>query len=70
MIDTPFLTKSIEPTEFTSSDLVEEVPMLRIGTTKEVASLVGYLLSSESSYITVSHYFPFVVPISSGRGST
>lgn len=41
-----------EMTEEIPAEIVKQVPMKRMGTAKEVASLVNYLLSKDSSYIT------------------
>ena len=41
-----------EMTEEIPVEIVKQVPMKRMGTAKEVASLVNYLLSKDSSYIT------------------
>ena len=41
-----------EMTEEIPAEIVKQVPMKRMGTAKEVASLVNYLLSEDSSYIT------------------
>ena len=40
-------------TQDITSDIVKElVPMQRMGTTEEVASLINYLLSEDAGYIT------------------
>ncbi len=41
-----------EMTEEIPAEILKQVPMKRMGTAKEVASLVNYLLSEDSSYIT------------------
>ena len=41
-----------EMTEEIPAEIIKQVPMKRMGTAKEVASLVNYLLSKDSSYIT------------------
>ena len=41
-----------EMTEEIPAEIVKQVPMKRMGSAKEVASLVNYLLSKDSSYIT------------------
>lgn len=39
-------------TEEIPDEVIKQIPMKRMGTTKEVASLVNYLLSEDASYIT------------------
>ena len=45
IIDTEMTTEIPE-------DIIKQVPLKRMGTTKEVASLVNYLLSEDAAYIT------------------
>ena len=39
-------------TEDIPEDVIKQIPLKRMGTTKEVASLVNYLMSEDAGYIT------------------
>lgn len=57
MIDTPQLA-SVSNDELSKADISVDklVPLGRVGKPEEVASLVRFLLSDESSYVTGSTY--------------
>lgn len=53
-IDTPLLTKNLEPDEI--EGLAELHPVGRLGTAAEVSALTCFLLSGEASFITGSYH--------------
>ena len=52
-IDTEFLASAL-PAPNGREELINRVPLRRIGTAEDVAGTVGYLLSNDSSYVTGS----------------
>ncbi|KAL8281230.1 hypothetical protein RQP46_006264 [Phenoliferia psychrophenolica] len=62
MIDTQLLQDKLEPTEPTVQEHAEKlVPLNRIGEAHEIATVVAFLLGSDSSYITVRLSFRSLV---------
>lgn len=60
-IDTPLLHDFYESSELTVGEVVESVPMGRVGEAEEVARVIAFLLSSDASYITGA-----VIPVDGG----
>lgn len=61
-IDTPLLHQhfaNTEQEEQSLDEVIERIPMGRIGSPREVANVVGFLLGSESSFVTVSKFSLF-----------
>lgn len=51
-IDTPMLWAHLDPNGPEAANLVARTPVQRVGTTEEVAALVGFLVSGKSGFMT------------------
>lgn len=60
-IDTPLLEKQLYKSGETKESLISHYPLMRIGTTQDVANVIEFLISEKSSFITGA-----VIPVDGG----
>lgn len=60
-IDTPMLEKQLEKSGENKKDLANQYPLMRIGTSQEVANVAEFLLSEKASFITGA-----IIPVDGG----